>query len=53
MNISNVLAGVAVKDLDEAERWYETFFVGRGRSAIAGRAGLSRRTFQVREGIEL
>jgi predicted enzyme related to lactoylglutathione lyase len=26
MNINNVLAGVAVKDLDQAKRWYETFF---------------------------
>jgi predicted enzyme related to lactoylglutathione lyase len=26
MQITNVLAGVAVKDLDRAKRWYEVFF---------------------------
>ena len=26
MQITNVLAGVAVRDLDQAKRWYEVFF---------------------------
>lgn len=33
MDIANVLAGLAVRDLDEAKRWYEVFF---GRPADAG-----------------
>jgi predicted enzyme related to lactoylglutathione lyase len=32
MEITNVLAGVAVRDLDQAKRWYEVFF---GRPADA------------------
>src|SRR5215472_13858776 len=32
MDIANVLAGLAVRDLDEAKRWYEVFF---GRPADA------------------
>jgi predicted enzyme related to lactoylglutathione lyase len=32
LQITNVLAGVAVRDLDQAKRWYEAFF---GRPADA------------------